>query len=110
MYCRTCGKPLDEGHVFCPSCGTKKETQPPPKETKLKKFEIIGNKIAIIMGIFVLLTGIVGSNLISAIMGIVIFSIGFVSMKTNSKTIRQLIGFISVIITAVAIINLTTLW
>ena len=110
-YCSSCGKPLNEGNVFCPSCGTKKESLTLPKETtRKKKFEAIADKFTIIMGIFVLLTGIVGSNLTNALMGMALFAIGFVSLKTNSKSVKQVITIISAIITFIAVFNLTTLF
>ena len=109
-YCSSCGKQINEAHIFCPSCGTKKESVTLPKDTKQKKFESIVNKFSIIMGIFVLLSGIIASNLTNTLMGIALFAIGFVSLKTNSKTVKQLITIISAIIAFVAVFNLTTLF
>lgn len=111
VFCSSCGNEETSDKRFCSKCGSELIISDLPKETpRKKKFESFADKFSIIMGIFVLLTGIVGSNLTNALMGIVLFTIGFVGMKTNSKSVKQLITIISMIIVVVAFFNLTTLF
>lgn len=106
QFCWKCGTSIPLSNNYCSKCGA--QLNPPilPKEGKLVKSERIGNTIAIVAGIIILLSGVYFSNPYSVIIGIVLFCIGFVSLKSNSKTVQQLVGIISLIIFIVAIINL----
>ena len=110
-FCSSCGKPLQESNVFCPSCGVRKESLTLPKDiSKQNKFWNVWLKIQIVLGIIVLIGGIIFSNYYNVVMGVLLFAVGFISLKTISKTIQQLMGIISFIIFVVSLMTLTDSW
>ena len=105
-FCSKCGTPLAEDSVFCSKCGTK-------KIESVQSYEELGfggvSKFVMIMGSVILIIGVASSNFLSIFFGISQFVIGFVLLKTKSKTIKQLMKYISFIVFAIAIINLVNL-
>jgi len=109
VFCTKCGIAISNTDNFCPKCGTKTINQhglEQVEKSRLEKFGTIGNKIGIIGGIIVLLSGISISDLYSIFMGISLFIVGFVNLKTKSKTIQQFTGIIGLVLLIAAIINL----
>jgi len=107
-FCSKCGTQLAESSVFCSKCGTKKIESIQPKEEP--KYQVTGYKLQITIGAIILVMGVATSNIFSIFFGISIFVIGFISLKTKSKTIKQFVGYISLILFAIAMINLANLF
>lgn len=71
-----------------------------------EKWQTFGDKFGIVGGIAVLLMGVVISNISSIILGMALFGVGFASLKSKSKTTKQLTTIISLVILIISIINL----
>jgi len=112
IYCTKCGAEIRESDIFCPKCGSEKvnDVQKTIEEKpSLTRSQIIGNKFSIIMGIVIILSSAYVSNPYNLLMGIALLVVGFVSLKTKSKSVNQFMTIISCIIFAIAIINLIKL-
>ena len=106
-FCSKCGTQLGEESVFCSKCG-KKILESVPKIHPLEntKLSVFGNKFGIVSGAIFLIVGVAISNGVIIFLGASSFAVGFISLKTKSKTIRQLMVIIQLIVTAIAIINM----
>ena len=97
MYCKKCGRKLEEGLEICPFCGADIKTgkvfgekEEKPKKEKVKKVHKMpvkkGSSLYSILGFVFSLLGIVPLPLIGTILGFVLSSIGLhETRKTNAN-------------------------
>ena len=97
MYCKKCGRKLEEGLEICPFCGADIKTgkvfgekEEKPKKEKVKKVHKMpvkkGSSLYSILGFVFALLGIVPLPLIGTILGFVLSSIGLhETRKTNAN-------------------------
>ena len=107
VFCHKCGYELPNDSEFCSKCGVKilKSVQDTHPLEKIQDKES-GYKLQMVIGAIILLGGVATSNGYSIFLGVSLFIVGFVSLKTKSKTIKQLMKYISWIVIGIAIINL----
>lgn len=120
MYCKKCGRKLEEGLEICPFCGADIKTgkvfgEKEPKEKKEKKKKVKkmpvkkGSSLYSILGFVFSLLGISLLPLIGTILGFVLSSIGLhETRKTNANAsglgvAGLIISLISLILYACAI-------
>jgi hypothetical protein len=109
MFCPQCGNPLQSTDNFCSKCSARVVGTLPLEKSSSTRYGSAGDKFGIIMGIVIMLTAVYTSNLLNFLLATAIFGNSFASLKIKSKPIQQLTGIISLIISAVAIINLIKL-
>ena len=88
MYCKTCGKEVNDQAIICPHCGcqiansiTKEETQPTKKKANV--FCIIGFVLSLV-SLLISLFGIV------AIAGLVLSIVGIIQTNRNNERLKGL--------------------
>lgn len=105
-FCGKCGTAISQSDNFCLKCGAKKiDGVLPMEKTKTTRYGSASEKFGIIMGIILIIGSIYAENTYYFLLATSIFVINFVSLKTHSKSIKQLMSIINVIILAILIIN-----
>lgn len=105
-FCSQCGSSISIESNYCSKCGSRKLSFTDLKNQKVIKKSRIMNKFQIILGVFMLLSGVVSDNWLNAILGSFIFIIGFVSLKNTSKAVQSFLAMTSGIIAIVIIVNM----
>lgn len=106
-FCSQCGFLIPMESNYCSKCGSRKLPTDSTNQKLIKKSKI-GDKIQMILGVFMLLLGVASHNLLNILLGSVIFIIGFVSLKSTTKNVQQFLAIVSCIIAGVLIINIVT--
>lgn len=103
-------KPHSTTDNFCSKCSARISGTLPQEKPKLTRYESISAKFGIIMGIILIIMSVYTANAYNFLFAAAIFIINFVSLKSKSKPIKDLVSIISFIIFAVAIISLLKLY
>ena len=88
MFCRNCGKEINDTTIFCPHCGAQANAEPEPEKVNLEFDAPVQKKLSIkaLVGFIVSLAGILIAALPCGIVGLIFSILGKKEVDTQGKS------------------------